>query len=273
MNPGPDFWAAVRLAAFANMPLVEFEDFRAYRPRHWLRRLPEFWREYLADVLRHGLNPPGRQLPRDAVAVGKQLNIRRSAQAFDLWWAGCRPWVDVYVDDPWQLLPTVDAHRGFRRIQNRVRSRLAAICSDQNLAPLYRELRRVPARRERLGLHATSRVLGQLHDHFPEPNAPTSAEPKKMPQRWHALQPKRVERWYAFGLEAAPVDLGQHIDDLFIRTALAGLWPHFYRCATCERFNVTRLRPSAARPRTGLYCVGTSTCRTIGHRRGLRTLH
>lgn len=76
------------------------------------------------------------------------------------------------------------------------------------------------------------------------------------------LPPTRTSTFtYEIGGLGSEELLSQHIDGLFVRTAVAGLWPRFFRCAAykCPRFGV--LRKQGAPPH---YC--RDSCRGTVYR-------
>lgn len=227
-----DFWAAVRLVEFANLSITQ-RNFRSLWPHmSGPGKTGELWGAYRARVSGYG-DPPDLR-----AAWPRRHTFRQSqaaSEAFRLLGANMRmlpqtAWPHVGRNGP-------IGYRALRAIHERTRQRLVSICNN-DFGVVVQELKgyRSPPRR----LQASSR---------------DNASPSTRAMTAFVFVEDLDDR--------EPETLGAHVDTLFVRTAVADLWPRFFRCASesCALpFRVMKLKG-----RTRNFC--SDPCRVQRNRR------
>jgi hypothetical protein len=250
MKTTPDFWAAVRLVTFANLPLTKKNSRGLWRtvrvgPGGTLR-LPngQLWARFEAQVKRHG----------GAVSSTSAIErVRAGVKAFGEALFAASPYADsgggrnvsgaILASLSFANSPLASIRRAalesvpiplhqwprrgrdgqpvtyaaLRRLQRRTQRRLAMICGGEDVGHLVRDLQvyRTPSSRLQ-AITYNSRRFNEGH--------------------------------YTFWLEEdrRSETLESHLDGLFVRAAVGHLWPVFFRCARCGDFAVSRLKGRAA---------------------------
>ena len=314
MNPGPEFWSAVRLAEFANLE-IKRENWRTLweqGERDLLPGLPpladeyrggDLWRAFSEGVRRYGAPPTQAERWQalreqnlaadrsdlDRLIVAWEPRAREGGEAREFLrqiregrarlgegHAGGedgltrrrrdrnpgpapRPVVAAFLDTPLMAWPK-GRYEALELVHRTARERLALICTDgADLRPVIRPLVRFRVPRQRfcaLTIPSGTRTDRKL-----------SSRPRKMSPGPMAFRHEpHLKGSTIFVLEQKPLrkTLREHVDELFVRTAVAGLWPRFYQCKGCGRFVVDRLRRDSSRRKPSESCG--NTCRSRVHR-------
>jgi hypothetical protein len=244
MRP-PPFWAAVRLVVFANLSVsrANYQTFWWWFgiPRERRRKVSVLW--WIAGHLtppRSGRAPRGESTrKRDDLwlsfvrgvvryekgrcpdAVFQLRSPQDAAETTTGDWTSSdwplRPW------PPWDTNRSRLHYIAFKRLHTQTRARLATICDRQT--------------------GDRSALLTEL----------TQYCSPGLRFRWKAGSGNRGALVQECGRES----LAAHLDGLFVRTWLAGLWDDFYQCPQCGSFGVKKLH-GKRRTRS----CGSSSCRS-----------
>jgi hypothetical protein len=242
------FWAAVRLTEFANISIDPKTWRSLFRDKHDIceartvralsrSRVPgDLWTVFVEGVRRYGDVPTPWDILSASVAPlgrGRKRTAIPPGRA-DL---GVGFLVDFGESPvgPWPTRPGEVTYSEVVRLQKRTQERLRLICKDAaDLGPLCCELAKV------------------------------ELVPGMFGPRWGG----RTTKWVPFGFFPPIVNetLSYHLDQLFAKAAVGGYWSCIYQCATCNHFNVSRLRRDSKRRAPSKYCVGSPRCRPKAYR-------
>jgi hypothetical protein len=230
------FWAATRLVEFANLPVSRM-NWRSL----WLQRAPSGeLRETFENEMcrRHEAPTPDEFRER----------FRRAEIAFSYGTA-------LLSDSPLAPWPRVGRYGSLQRLHRLARTWLRTICADRaDLRPIIRGL-------GGFGTATTERLYALPTDL----DAPGTVDFTRCPMPAPHLPHFKDSTAFSFHVKGRRDTLRRHLEWLFVRTATAGLWRRFYRCATCGRFAVSRLRRDALRREASKFC--STPCRAAHHRR------